>query len=295
MSHSQNRPTLGIALTVLAMAFFAVADSLIKVSVSVMAPAHTTLLLMGGGGVVFTCLALVRRERLWSAQAFHPVLLGRYLVEAVAAIGMVSSLAHVPLATLGAVLQASPLVVTAGAVLLFGEQVSWRRWSAIALGFVGVVIILRPGTDGFGWSTLYPVLAMVALSLRDLATRATPAGIPTTSLSAYTMAASLPIVMVWAAWSAPTLLPPTVPWPPVLGMVTLGAVGYLAMTAGVRAAPLSVVTPFRYTRLLFLLILGLVVFDERPDVWTLIGAALIVASGMYAMWRDRVRRLQKHP
>jgi len=289
MTNTSNRNGLGIGLTIGAMALFAVADSLIKLTAGQLSPAHTTLLLMGGGGVVFVALAVLRGERINPAEAFHPVLLARYAVELIGAFGMVMSLAYVPLSTVGAVLQASPLVVTLGAILVFKERVSWRRWSAIALGFVGVLMILRPGSDGFEWATLFPVMAMLGLSLRDLTTRATPPGIPTTSLATYTMAAALPVVILWCALTQETVLPKDVPWIPATGMVLLGALGYLLVTQGVRVAPLSVVTPFRYTRLLFLLFLGVVFFGERPDAWTLAGAALIVASGIYAMWRDHVR------
>jgi drug/metabolite transporter (DMT)-like permease len=245
-------------------------------------------LLIGGGLLVFAAIALVQRAPLWDRRALAPVMLLRYLAETVAAIGMVLAIANAPLSTVGAILQATPLVVTAGAVLFLGERVSWRRWSAIGVGFLGVLLIIRPGAAAFNAHVLWAVLAMAALAGRDLTTRVAPHGMASAAMATFTMAAVTPVLLLWCAVTQESVFPSTPNWPVVAVMVGIGSLGYLMITASVRAAEVSVVSPFRYTRLLFLLALGMLVFGERPDAQMLLGAAIIIASGIYMMWRDKV-------
>jgi drug/metabolite transporter (DMT)-like permease len=278
----------GIILMIFAMAFFAAADTLIKLSAGFLAPAHTALLLIGGGLVIFWSAALACRVPLIDRRAFKPILLVRYCAETIATLGMVTSLSLVPLSTLGAILQATPLIVAGGAVLFLGETVTWRRWVAIGVGFVGMLFIVKPGAESFDVNILWSILAMLSLAARDLTTRVVPKDFSTTALATYTMAATLPFVLIWAFLSQPQILPSQIDnWWYVIGMVVLGSIGYLMITLSVRLAEVSVVSPFRYSRLLFLLVLGIWIFDESPDVWVLVGATLIIASGIYTMWRDR--------
>jgi len=272
---------------VLAMAAFAIADTFIKLAAASMSSAHTTLLLMGGSMVLFALLAKLQGERLISRTAFEPVLLARYVAEIMGTFSMVQALRLVPLSTVGAILQATPLVVVAGAVLLLGEKVSWRRWSAIGLGFVGVMLIVQPGQAGFDANVLYAVLAMLSLSARDLTTRVTPAGLASSCLATYTMAAALPFALVWVSLTESALLPLHPQWHLIAGMIGFATAGYLMIISSIRIAPVSVVSPYRYSRLLFLLVLGVVVFGEQPDLIMLGGAALIITSGLYTMWRER--------
>lgn len=287
MTPTAQNPLRGIYFMVASMGGFAIADVLIKLASGTMSAAHTTLMLMGGGLLVFGALAKWQGEALMSRQAFRPLYLMRYCAEIMGSFGIVLSLTYVPLSTVGAILQATPLVVVAGAVLVLGEKVSWRRWSAIAVGFVGVLMIVQPGSDGFDVNVLWPVLSMIGLALRDLTTRITPPDMNSARLATYTMAAALPFALLWIGLSEDTWLPVAPNWALIVGMVSFGAVGYLLLIASIRMAPVSVVSPYRYSRLIFLMIGGVLVFGERPGVLTLAGAALIVASGMYAMWRDR--------
>lgn len=290
MSPDTNNNTRGIWLMILSMGAFAIADTIIKFATGSMAVAHTILLLMGGGFVIFLSLALINRETLISRAAYSPVMLVRYVAEICGSFGIVLALSTVPLSTVGAILQATPLVVAAGAVLFLGEIVSWRRWSAIGIGFLGVLLIIRPGTADFDANVLWPVLAMAGLAGRDLTTRLTPRSVGSATLATYTMAAALPVALLWVSLTQDRLLPAEFNWFVVLGMIGFGAVGYLLIIASVRSAEVSVVSPFRYSRLLFLLILGMIFFGERPDFLTLLGAAIIILSGIYTMWRDRLAK-----
>ena len=288
MTQRTDSSARGIWLMIGAMACFAVADALIKVTAARLSPPHTSLLLMGGGLLVFAAIAVIQRASLWDRRAFAPVMLVRYVAEAVAAVGMVMAIANAPLSTVGAILQATPLVVAAGAVFFLGERVSWRRWTAIIVGFLGVLLIIRPGAAAFDPYVLWAVLAMVCLAGRDLTTRIAPPGMATSSMATFTMAAVTPVLLLWCALTQETVFPQEPNWPVVVVMVGIGSMGYLMIIASVRAAEVSVVSPFRYTRLLFLLALGIALFGERPDAPMLLGAAIIIASGIYMMWRDKV-------
>lgn len=284
-TESQNA-LRAIVLMVAAMAAFSIADTFIKLATVKLSSAYISLLMFAGSMVVFVSLAKYQGHRLLDRAAFSRVLVVRYIAEFAGAFGMFQSLRYVPLSTVGAVLQATPLVAAAGAVLLLGETVSWRRWSAIGGGFVGMLLILQPGTHSFDISALWAVLAMLALSTRDLTTRVTPGTMSTACLSAYTMIAGFPLAMIWVALSEPSLIPANANWWYVIGMIGFATAGYLMITSSLRIATVAAVSPFRYTRLLFLIVLGVVIFDEKPDALMLLGSLLIILSGLYAMWRE---------
>ncbi|MEL7525451.1 MAG: DMT family transporter [Pseudomonadota bacterium] len=278
----------GIILMVLSMAAFAMADTLIKLVSEAVAPAQIMFLMMAGGSVMFCLIAKLQGARLMDRRVFAPVFLVRYLAEVVAMVGMVMALALVPLSTVGAIIQATPLLVALGAVVFLGEKVSWRRWSTIVLGFAGVLLIVQPGAAGFDALSLWAVLSMIGLSVRDLTTRMTPPDMASASLAAYSAIAALPFAMAWIVLDGDTFLPPEADWVFLISIILLGSLGYLLLTASIRSTSLSVVAPFRYARLLFMVILGMVVFGERPGLSMLAGTALIVASGLYMMWRERL-------
>lgn len=284
MEASVDNKYQGISLIVMSMGAFAIADVFIKMSAGAMSPAHTTFYLMGGGLIVFSLLAKVQRHTLLDKRAFAPVLLVRYLAEIVGVFAMVMALASVPISTVGAILQTTPLLVTAGAVLFLGERVFWTQWVAIAVGFIGVWLIVQPGSEGFQVTVLWAVLGMAGHSVRDLVTRLTPSGMATSSLATYTMAAAVPFTILWCLLTEESLLPVQTNWGIVLAMIGCGAVGYILLISSIRMVEISVVAPFRYTRLLFLLVLGFIVFGERPSISTLTGATLIIVSRIYTIW-----------
>jgi drug/metabolite transporter (DMT)-like permease len=277
----------GIFLMIVSMIFFALADTLVKVSTASLSPAQVAFFLLGGGLVVFFLMAKFHGHKLGDRRAISPILLLRYLAEITGMIGMITALANVPLSTVGAITQATPIFVTVGAVLFLGEAVSWRRWSAIVVGFIGVLLIVRPGTAGFDFTVLWAVLAMVALSIRDLTTRLVPRDMPSTCLATYTMIAAVPFTIAWVLLNGESLLPSHVNWLVVVPMILLGSIGYMLLIASLRMAEVSVVMPFRYSRIIFLLILGILVFNETPGALMLVGATLVILSGVYMMWREQ--------
>lgn len=277
----------GIFLMVAAMAGFALEDMFIK-RASVNLPVGQILMILGaGGGAIFAALTLRGGTRLWSrALLTGPVLL-RNTGEVVGTTGFVLAVALIPISTASAILQATPLAVTLGAALFLGEQVGWRRWSAIAVGFAGVLIVIRPGMAGFDPNALFAVLGVIGLSVRDLATRRCPRTVTTMQLSAYGFLLMIPVGAILLVFGDAPRQPGV---PDMLGLggaMVVGTLAYYALVEAVRIGDVSVVTPFRYSRLVFALIVGVVVFAERPDGVTLLGAGLIIGSGLYTFMRER--------
>ena len=280
----------GILLMIASMSLFALADTLVKLSTSIISPAQVLFYLIGGSFVLFALTALLQKDRLNDTRAFSPILLLRYVAEIAGMVGMVMALANVPISTVGAITQASPLLATVGAVLFLNEYVGWRRWCAIVIGFFGVLLIIQPGAIEFDFAVLWAILALAALSIRDLATRLIPADIPSFSLATYTMAVATPFTILWVIYNGESLFPAQTDWIITIPMVVLGAIGYMFLISSIRVGEVSVVMPFRYSRIIFLLILGMFIFNEKPSFLMILGAILIISSGTYMMWRERLAK-----
>ncbi|MFV2053023.1 DMT family transporter [Aliiroseovarius sp. YM-037] len=284
--------TRGILLMVAAMAGFAIEDMFIKSVAEVMPIGQIIIALGAGGALAFAIVAIRKGDPLVSRDLLCTPVILRNLAEIVGTIGFVTAIALTPLSSASAIIQATPLVVTLGAALFLGAEVGWRRWSAIIVGLIGVLIIIRPGLSGFEPASLFAVQAVIGLAIRDLATRAVPPGISSVKLSAYGFAMLIPTGTVLLLVMEQSMVTPT---PGVTAAlcagILVGVFAYYAITAAMRVGEIAVVTPFRYTRLIFALIIGVTVFNERPDAWTLIGAAIIIASGLYTLTREH--RLQR--
>ncbi len=226
------------------------------------------------------------------------------MAEIFATLFFLVALLHMPLANLSAILQALPLAVTLAAALVFGERIGWRRLTAILVGFVGVMIIIRPGTEHFDIWSLMGVASVLCVVVRDLAVRRMQAGVPSVIVA---MGAAVMVTAMGIGLSTV----PAAGWGPMFegltGWVALspwqalqitGAglfliAGYIFAVSAMRWGDVGVVAPFRYTSLLWALILGLVVFGDWPDGWTLIGAAIVVGAGVFTLLRERaVRRAE---
>lgn len=282
----------GSALMVLAMAGFALEDMFIK-RLSGDLPVGQILMLLGAGGaVIFGLAALSRGHALLSRDLLSwPVML-RNLGELIGTIGFVTAIALTPLASASAILQATPLAVTLGAALFLRERVGWRRWSAIFVGFAGVLMVIRPGLSGFEPASLFAVQAVFGLAMRDLATRAVPHTVTSMQLSSYGFATIVPAgaLLLWLSGGA--VSPSAANWRDIAFALLLGVAAYYAIVAAMRVGEVSFVTPFRYTRLIFALVIAVLIFDEQPDALTLVGAAIIIASGLYTLLRERRLRRQ---
>jgi drug/metabolite transporter (DMT)-like permease len=230
--------------------------------------------------------------RPWRILLVRPVAL-RVFGEIGGTVSFLAAIAHLPLANTTAIFQSLPLAITLGAALLFGEPVGWRRWLAIACGFAGVLVIVRPGVEGFNQFSLLALISVVFCSVRDLATKRIPTAIPSLFVTLLTTV----VVMTVGA----ILLVPLGGWTPpssaAFGLLALAAVlvliGYQSVIMALRSGDISAVAPFRYTQLLWAMLMGYLVFGDVPDHAMVTGAAIIVLSGLYAFHRERVRdRLQ---
>ena len=282
----------GSALMVLAMAGFALEDTFIKF-LSADLPVGQILFLMGiGGALVFGAISLAKGDRLFSGDFFKTPVMLRNLGEMIAAFGYITALTLIPLSSVAAIIQATPLFVTLGAALFMNEQVGWRRWSAIIVGFIGVLLIIRPGLEGFQPASLLAVLGVLGLALRDLSTRKAPSTVSSMQISCYAFTMVILIGAALLILDGGAVQPSPKNWLQLGGMLLFSVVGYYAIVAAMRIGDVSAIMPFRYSRLLFSLIIGISVFGERPDLLTYTGAALIIGSGLYSILRER-RLLRK--
>lgn len=286
----------GAALMTLAMLGFAAEDMFIKLMAGALPTWQIIAALGFGGSVVFGALTVLRGQRLFTRAYLSRAVALRNLGELIGTVGFVTAIALTPISSASAVLQATPLAVTLGAALFLGEPVGWRRWSAILAGFAGVLLVIRPGLDGFDINSLFAVQGVVGLAIRDLSTRRVDRGVSSFQLSFLAFLTLIPAAGVLSLVSprAP-VVPDGYLWSMMAGAVLLGALSYYAIVGAMRVGEVSFVTPFRYSRMLFALVVGFFVFSERPDALTLAGAAIIVGSGIYTLLRERaVWRERKH-
>lgn len=278
----------GILIIVAAMLGFTLEDMFIK-ALSASLPVGQILWSLGiGSGTVFATLAIARRDNLFARAAWTPIMLVRCACEAIGAVLFATALARVDLSTVAAVFQTLPLVITLGAALFLGETVGWRRITAIMIGFLGVMLIIRPGMAAFDPNTLLVLGAVLAVALRDLITRRIDASVSSFVVSFQSFAALIPAGVLLQASNG--LAYETVQLSHLsmfAGAVAFGAAGYWGVVTALRIGEASVVAPFRYSRLLFSILVGMIVFSERPDLPTMIGATLIIGSGLFTFLREQ--------
>lgn len=279
----------GILLMLGAMAAFALGDMGIKLMAGAVPPGQIMGTMGLVGTVVFGLWTRARGLPLLPREIRHPAVAIRFVSEIVAGGGMVLALTLNPLSLVTAILQAAPLLVTMGAAQFFGEKVGLRRWSAIAVGMAGVLIILRPGLAGFQPEALWIVVAMTGLAMRDLATRAAPVGLQNLQLATVGFFALVPTGALLIGFGAAPVWPQPLDWGWLALTILATIAGYYAITAAMRVGEIGAVTPFRYSRLIFGMLLGMIVFAERPDGLAWLGAGLILGAGLYAAWRERLR------
>lgn len=277
----------GSLMMIAAMAAFASEDGFVK-HLAKSLPLGQVLVLMGlAGGLVFWGLVLRRGGRLWSRDLLHPMVMLRNLGEMIGTMGYTLAITLTPLSSASAIFQAMPLVVVLGAALFLGEQVGWRRWAAILVGLLGVAVIMRPWNADFQPSSLLALVAVFGLAIRDLATRRMPANIPSDQISTVAF-------FVFGAMGGMMLLLSGQSWQAATagqyfqaGMATtFGMLGYAALVQATRTGDIAVIAPFRYSRLIFGMLVGIIFFGERPDLMTYLGGAIIVSAGIYAFWRE---------
>ncbi|MBO6899489.1 MAG: DMT family transporter [Shimia sp.] len=279
--------TKGALLMMLSMAAFTFNDTLVK-SLGTDVPLFQMLFLRGAlASVLIWGLAKSLGKLRWSlSRQDWALVIVRTVAEIGAAYFFITALYHMPLANVTAILQILPLTVTLGGALFFGESVGWRRASAIAAGFVGMLLIVRPGPDGFDQYAIYAMVAVAFVTLRDLSTRKMSPNVPSLTV---TLVASLG-VMVFAGVASlggDWVILDGRQWMLLSGAALFILGGYLFSVLVMRVGEVSFIAPFRYSGLLWALILGFVVFGDWPDPITLTGAVIVVGAGVFTLLRGR--------
>jgi drug/metabolite transporter (DMT)-like permease len=270
------------------MAGFTCNDALVKLASAHMNPGQVMLVRGIFATALVTLLAWHQGALKAPRLVLHPMIGVRAFGELGATIFFLISLQHLPIANVSAILQALPLAVTMGAALFLGEGVGWRRWVAIAVGFTGVMIVVRPGFEGFNVFALLALISVAFCAVRDLATRRLPPEVPTLLVSTVTAAA----ITLCGAVS----LVPFGGWTPMepeyVGLLGLTAVlvliGYQFIIKAMRTGDISFIAPFRYTALLWAIMLGYLIFGDVPDTAMIVGAVIIVGSGLYTLYREQI-------
>lgn len=270
----------------LAMACFAVEDALFKAATRELSVGIALVLFGAFGFIVFAALCIRAGEPVWHPSNLKRTMLIRSGFELTGRLFYALALAFAPLASTSAILQAAPLFVTLGAVIAFGEHVGPRRWAAMAAGFLGVLLIIRPGVEAFEISSLFALIATAGFAGRDLATRAS-----SPEMSSHQLGAIGFLVLVLAGLIMLAVEQPDIAMPEPMALLSIlaaslvGVAAYSALTHAMRAGDVGFVAPYRYTRLLFALLIAVAFFGERPDALVLLGAAIIIMAGLFSLAR----------
>jgi drug/metabolite transporter (DMT)-like permease len=281
----------GAALMVFAMFCFSVEDAVIKALAVTMPVGQVLSITCLGGLVVFFVWFCVGGVAIWQPEYLDKKVMLRSLCDVLGSCMFVTSLTLIPLTTASAVIQATPLVVAMGAAVFLGQGIGWRRWLAIIVGFIGVLIIIRPGMEGFSPATLLAVGGMLGLAARDLFTRGLIVSLTGPQLATHTFALIVPAGFLLVVLQGETMIWPNARQSGLLvASVVIGLIAYLSIVAATRTGNAGIISSFRYSRMVFALFIGYIAFAEIPDMATLIGAAVIIVSGIYTLWREaRIR------
>lgn len=272
---------------ILSMACFAVEDTFIKL-LSARLPATQILFSVGFGGALITlALAVTLNVNLADKILLNKHVISRTIADLFGALFFTSAMVLIPMSLLASILQATPLFVTLGAAILLGEKVGWRRWSAIFIGFLGVIIILQPGYGSFQLASLLGLAAVLCLALRDVVTRDMATEIPTLTVTFYACLAMGSAGFIAYPFFGTPIMPTTFEAILLVCAAIIGVTGYFLIVLATRKGDVSVIAPFRYSRLLFSLVLASLILGEMLTLPILLGGLLVVSSGIYTFGRER--------
>lgn len=281
--HGQGR---AIAAMLAAMAGFILNDTLVKMASDDLSLGQI-IFVRGMICIVVLCVAGYAMGLFRELKGFvHPAVLVRAGAETAATLLYLTALFRMPIANATAILQVLPLVVTAGAALFLKSPVGWRRWSAIAVGFLGVLLIVRPGLDGFNVYSLVALAGVGCMALRDLATRQLPPDIPTLGIALVSfiavtlLGAGLTVSNGWVPISASG-------YAFLSGASVFVLAGYVFIILAMRLGDIAVVAPFRYSIVVWAIVIGYLVWKDVPDGVTLVGISIVIFSGIYSFFRER--------
>jgi drug/metabolite transporter (DMT)-like permease len=283
----------GIAAMIGSTALFSANDAATKVAAKSI-PATEVMAIRGGFTILFVLLIIGwRREFGLVTKVLTPLVMLRSGSEATVGLLLIIALALMPIADVTAILLIQPFMLTIAGVILFRETVGWRRWGAVAAGFLGMLLVVKPATTAFEITSLLVILAAFLVVVRDVATRMLPSDIPTTPIVLVTALIGVAIGGSGALlgnWRIPA-------FEPFAASVVAAFFFVFAIILGViafRVADVSAVAPFRYALVVFAVIYGVFLFGEFPDLWSFVGIALIAAAGVYMLHREAMQRRRMH-
>ena len=269
---------------ILAMLGFAIEDSLIRI-ISLTIPFGQILFLFGfGGALIFALFSIVQKQQLFVKEVLSRPMVLRMFFELIGRLFYSLSLILMPISLVTLVLQATPIFVVAGAAFIFKEHVNPFRWIAIFSGLLGVVLIIQPASDGFSPYVLFAVVGMLGFAGRDLGTRAASPLLSYHHLGFYGFVAVMFAGITFSLWAGSgyvsfnlrTLIY-------IISLILIGCLSYFFLMKAMRRGEVSFVTPFRYTRILFGVGAGILLFGETVSIWLILGSTIIVVSGLFLL------------
>ncbi len=277
-----------IILMIVAMGCLTLADLLIKIASQTLPIGQVMIFLGVGSIIVFWGLMSMKGEAIRLSPFINPAVIIRNIGDLIAINSMCLALVYVPISTIGAVIQTVPLMVTGAAAFFLGERVGIKRASAIVVGFLGALFIVQPGTASFDIMTLLVFVSAVGMTLRDIGTKLVRENFSTLLLSFYSCILFSLSGCVLLSITGGAIIPDLNMLFIFVVMIALGSCGVIFMTEAVRLGEMSVVSPFRYTRLLFSLAAGIIILEEQVNAMMLFGSALTILSGLYIWHREMV-------
>lgn len=277
----------GMLLMSLSMAGFTLADANLKMASEYVSTGLITLALGLGGTILFWIMLARKGEPLFSSAIFESPVMLRTVGETVATIFMVMALTYSSFIAVTVIVQTLPLLLTLFSLIFLGEKVGIQRLSAVLLGFCGMLVIMRPGTDGFDIFSLFAVIAVMGMAMRDIGSRLAAKHHSSVRLATFgTMAQTLAGIVFMLFEPAPNW-PPMIAWVYLFGMISLASFAIILVTKAMRIGEVSAVSPFRYTRLLFGILAGVIIFGDSLDNFTILGSIIILLAGLYIWQREQ--------
>ncbi|MGL4637870.1 MAG: DMT family transporter [Beijerinckiaceae bacterium] len=286
-----NSNSRGILAMCMAMALFVVNDAFVKLATTSW-PVHQIMVVRGLFATLIAFTMVVAQGQTAKMPLLaRPSVLLRCVTEGFVALTFISALASLPIADVTAILLLSPLLITVAGALFLGEDVRWRRWVAVMVGFAGMLLVVQPQGGSAGMATVLAFLSTLGVAARDIFTRRLSSDIPSSIVAVGTTIATtltgvaLSLFLPWAGFDWTTMLY-------ILGAAITVATGNYAIIIAFRDVEVSVVSPFRYTVILWAVIAGYLVFGDVPGAVALLGIALIVCSGIYTLYREQVTKMR---
>lgn len=282
----------GMLIMVLALFLVPVGDSLSKLLTGILGPFEIALWRFLFQTLVLAGALLVMRPKIIGGH-FGWLILGG-ITSAATLAGLIGAFVVMPIATAIAIFFVEPLILTVLSAIILKEKTGWRRYLAVLVGLVGAIVVIRPGWDVFGWRTLLPLAAALAFALNAISMRKASEHLPSVSVQFWFALVAMVVLALSRLFlgeldlfSFANGFDTDGPWLQLLIMGALSALTFFLFSEAFRRTPAGTLAPFQYIEIIGATALGYFVFGDFPDLWTWIGTAIILASGLYVFHRER--------